>query len=88
MILMKITKQVFCEILNILVEDEVLNYDFDNNGSVCVYPANEDSSVVNYDFNEKKELIDPRIRRLQKQIEELESQKKSLESIINLLKNQ
>ena len=88
---MKITKQVFCEILGILEEDNIIdNYTFMKNENKLYVYSNFDgcgNEEAIYSFNEKNELIDPRIKKLQKQLEELEKQKKDLENKINLLTN-
>lgn len=88
---MKITKQVFCEILGMLEEDNIIdNYTFmKNENKLYVYSNYDDcgNEEAIYSFNEKNELIDPRIKKLQKQLEELERQKKDLENKIKLLTN-
>lgn len=88
---MKITKQLFCEILGILEEDGIIeDYTVAKDvNKLYVYSHSDDYSngETVYSFNEKNELISPRIKKLQKQLEELEKQKKDLENKIKLLTN-
>lgn len=81
-------KKTFVEVLEYLENDDIIE-DFEfikANNSIAVWSLGGEEKAV-YSFNKKDELIDPRITKLQKQLDELEKQKKDLENKIKLLTN-
>lgn len=81
-------KKIFVEVLDYLDTDGIIDdfEFFEKNNSIAVWSLGGEEKAV-YTFNEKDELIDPRIQKLQKQIDKLEKQKKELENQIKLLTN-
>ena len=79
-------KKTFVEVLEYLENDDIIEgFEFiKTNNSINVWSLGGEEKAV-YAFNKKDELIDPRITKLQKQLDELEKQKKDLENKIKLL---
>ena len=79
-------KKTFVEVLEYLENDDIIeSFEFiKTNNSINVWSLSGEEKAV-YSFNKKDELIDPRIAKLQKKLEEIEKQKKELENQIKLL---
>ena len=79
-------KKTFVEVLEYLENDDIIE-DFEfvkTNNSIAVWSlGGEEKAVYSFDKNEK--LINPKIRKLQEKLEDLEKQKKELENQIKLL---
>ena len=79
-------KKTFVEVLEYLENDDIIE-DFEfikTNNSIAVWSlSGEEKAVYTFDKNEK--LINPKIRKLQEKLEDLEKQKKELENQIKLL---
>lgn len=77
---MKISKQEFYYILEILVHDDLIdNFQCCKNENVIKVLGERNDAV--YHFNEKDILIDPEIYEVQHQIEKLEKELKKLKKI-------
>lgn len=79
-------KKTFVEVLEYLETDNIIEgfEFFKKNNSIAVWSLDgEEKAVYTFDKNEK--LINPKIRKLQNQIDKLEEQKKELENQIKLL---
>ena len=83
---MAINKNTFVEVLEYLETDSVIDsfefYKKDN--SIGVWSLGGEEKAI-YVFNENENLINPKIQKLQNQIDKLEKQKKELENQIKLL---
>ena len=79
-------KKTFIEVLKYLENDDIIE-DFEfikTNNSIAVWSlGGEEKAIYTFDKNEK--LINPKIRKLQEQLEKIEKQKKELENQIKLL---
>ena len=81
-------KKTFVEVLEYLEIDGIIE-DFEfykKNNSIGVWSLGGEEKAI-YVFNENEKLINPKIQKLQNQIDKLERQKKELENQINLLTN-
>ena len=72
-------KKVFVEVLEYLETDGIIkNFEFYKKGnSICVWSIGGEEKVA-YVFDENENLINPKIQKLQKQIDKLEQQKKRI----------
>lgn len=79
-------KKIFVEVLEFLETDGIIEeFEFYvKNNSIGVFSLYHDEKAV-YVFDENENLINPKILKLQKQIDSLERQKKELENQIKLL---
>lgn len=81
-------KKTFVEVLEYLETDGIIE-DFEffkKNNSIAVWSLDGEEKAV-YVFDESENLINPKIQKLQNQIDRLEKQKKELENQIKLLTN-
>ena len=81
-------KKTFVEVLEYLENDGIIE-DFEffkKNNSIAVWSLDGEEKSV-YVFDENENLINPKIQKLQNQIDRLEKQKKELENQIKLLTN-
>lgn len=79
-------KKTFVEVLEYLETDNIIEgfEFFKKNNSIGVWSLGGEEKAV-YIFDEKENLINPKIQKLQNQIDKLEKQKKELENQIKLL---
>lgn len=78
-------KKTFAEVLEWLETDDIIEgFDFEKNNSICVWSLGGEEKAT-YLFDEKDKLINPKIQKLQKQLDRLEQQKKEIENEIKLL---
>ena len=83
---MIMNKKTFVEVLDYLETDGIIE-DFEffkKNNSIGVWSLGGEEKAV-YVFDENEKLINPKIQKLQNQIDRLEKQKKELENQIKLL---
>ena len=79
-------KKTFVEVLEYLENDDIIE-DFEfikTNNSIAVWSLGGEEKAV-YVFDKNENLINPKIQKLQKQLDKLEQQKKELENQIKLL---
>ena len=81
-------KKTFVEVLEYLETDGIIEdfVFFKKNNSIAVWSLDGEEKAV-YVFDESENLINPKIQKLQNQIDRLEKQKKELENQIKLLTN-
>ena len=83
---MIMNKKTFVEVLDYLETDGIIE-DFEffkKNNSIGVWSLGGEEKAI-YIFDENENLINPKIQKLQSQINHLEKQKKELENQIKLL---
>ena len=82
---MKISKEIFNEILGILEHDDLI-YGYTINvrdNTINVY--SDLNHKKNYQFDDNNNLINPQVFEIQEKIKELEKEKKELENKLNYL---
>ena len=81
-------RKTFVEVLEYLETDGIIE-DFEffkKNNSISVWSSDGEEKAV-YVFDENENLINPKIQKLQNQIDKLKKKKKELEKQIKLLTN-
>lgn len=80
-------KKTFVEVLEYLENDAIIeDFEFYIKGnSICVWSMGRGGEKAIYVFDENDNLINPKIQKLQNQIDKLEQRKKELENQIKLL---
>lgn len=84
---MKITKETFICMLDILENDDFINYSINNSENSIEVINIEDGSWKAYKIDSNNYLIDPQIEKLEQKIANLENEKKELEKKLQILKN-
>lgn len=83
---MKITKTMFVEVLEYLENDGCIDsFQFYKNENVIKVYSSRDDAIYHFDNNNN--LINPKIFKIQHQIDKLEKQKNDLENQLKLLTN-
>jgi hypothetical protein len=82
------TKETFIQVLDILESDYIIDsYDLIRDKNAIRVLSCDSIEDATYTFNQDNELINPQIKKIQKQIDELEEQKKLLEKRLKVLTN-